>query len=210
MINGYNDLTLKINETIEIIENVSMASKEQEAGLHQINDAVAALDQLTQQNAATAEQISQLSQVVMNLAQNMIDSASHATYSSYASKGVCDVELMFKTAKLKNDHIAFKENNFKKLGKFQKFEVTNHHNCNLGKWMDDMVAKNMPFTKTSAWSHLDAEHQKVHAGVQSFISKDSEHVNFGELVNIAKQIEDSTHMVFRGLNEVKAEHCSRN
>ena len=57
MISGYTTLNNKINETIGLIEDVSQASKEEERGIIQINDAINALDQATQVNANSATTI---------------------------------------------------------------------------------------------------------------------------------------------------------
>jgi methyl-accepting chemotaxis protein len=51
---GYEELNTNISRTIEIIKDVEMASKEQLAGIEQINNAVAQLDQQTQKNASVA------------------------------------------------------------------------------------------------------------------------------------------------------------
>jgi methyl-accepting chemotaxis protein len=56
MISGYVGLHDNIAKTIELIKDVEMASKEQLTGINQINDAVNALDQQTQQNASIASQ----------------------------------------------------------------------------------------------------------------------------------------------------------
>ncbi|MBI3873762.1 MAG: hypothetical protein HY307_01930 [Arcobacter sp.] len=56
MISGYVALNENIEQTINIIKDVEMASKEQLAGINQINDAVASLDQQTQRNAMIASQ----------------------------------------------------------------------------------------------------------------------------------------------------------
>ena len=56
MIQGYTQLNENISKTIELIKDVEMASKEQLTGINQINDAVNALDQQTQQNAMIASQ----------------------------------------------------------------------------------------------------------------------------------------------------------
>ena len=54
MINGYSKLNDNISKTLELISDVEMASKEQYAGIEQINDAVAQLDKQTQENASIA------------------------------------------------------------------------------------------------------------------------------------------------------------
>jgi methyl-accepting chemotaxis protein len=54
MINGYTQLNDNILQTINLIKNAEVASKEQLQGVEQINNAVNALDKQTQQNASIA------------------------------------------------------------------------------------------------------------------------------------------------------------
>jgi methyl-accepting chemotaxis protein len=56
MINGFTELQKNVNKTIELIANVETASKEQQQGIEQINDAVTNQDQQTQQIANIAMQ----------------------------------------------------------------------------------------------------------------------------------------------------------
>ncbi len=56
MIDGYGGLNENISKTLDLIKDVEMASKEQLSGINQINDAIASLDQQTQQNAVIATQ----------------------------------------------------------------------------------------------------------------------------------------------------------
>jgi methyl-accepting chemotaxis protein len=58
MISGYTVLNKNIAEQISIIKEVTLTSKEEKEAIEQINDAVAKLDQLTQQNATAASAIS--------------------------------------------------------------------------------------------------------------------------------------------------------
>jgi methyl-accepting chemotaxis protein len=60
MIEGYHELNTNSSKTIQLIEDVTVASKEQEQGIMLINDAVNQLDQITQinaQNTASADDI---------------------------------------------------------------------------------------------------------------------------------------------------------
>jgi methyl-accepting chemotaxis protein len=54
MIDGYNILNENIAHTIDLISGIEYASKEQQSGIIQINDAVNSLDKQTQQNAHIA------------------------------------------------------------------------------------------------------------------------------------------------------------
>ena len=56
MIDGYTGLNNNISQTITLITDVKGASKEQLLGIEQINDAIASLDQQTQENAMIASQ----------------------------------------------------------------------------------------------------------------------------------------------------------
>ena len=56
MIKGYLELSENIKSTIDIIQNVEHATKEQKVGIEQINDTVAQIDQQTQSNASIANQ----------------------------------------------------------------------------------------------------------------------------------------------------------
>jgi methyl-accepting chemotaxis protein len=60
MIKGYEELLENISKTTEMITEISNASKEQESGITQINDAVTGLDQQTQQNASIASQTQEI------------------------------------------------------------------------------------------------------------------------------------------------------
>ena len=60
MSQGYEALLQNIQRTTEIISQIESASKEQEHGIIQINDAINALDKQTQQNAAVASQTKQI------------------------------------------------------------------------------------------------------------------------------------------------------
>ena len=56
MIQGYTELNDNIKKTIELIKQVESASREQQAGIEQINDAVTDQDQQTQKIASAANQ----------------------------------------------------------------------------------------------------------------------------------------------------------
>ena len=73
MLGGYVDLNKDIAKTISLIENVDAASKEQQAGLEQINDAVTQLDQQTQRNSAAALETNDIAIATEKLSETIID-----------------------------------------------------------------------------------------------------------------------------------------
>ncbi|MDD3056091.1 MAG: nitrate- and nitrite sensing domain-containing protein [Aliarcobacter sp.] len=75
MIDGYLELNKNISTTLELIENVTTASKEQSAGMVQINDAVNNLDQITQINAQNASQANEIAQKTLEISNTIITQA---------------------------------------------------------------------------------------------------------------------------------------
>ncbi|WNL34996.1 methyl-accepting chemotaxis protein [Arcobacter cryaerophilus gv. pseudocryaerophilus] len=81
MIDGYKELNKNISETINIIEDVSGASKEQMLGIEQINQAVNMLDRVTQENAFESNQIKEISQNVSKLAYDLLTDAKSKKFN---------------------------------------------------------------------------------------------------------------------------------
>ncbi|MDX4068584.1 methyl-accepting chemotaxis protein [Aliarcobacter skirrowii] len=76
MIKGYENLSSKISSTKEIIENVTIFSKDQELAISKINQTLANLDETTQKNAQTASNIDSLSNEVSNLSDKLLEITS--------------------------------------------------------------------------------------------------------------------------------------
>jgi methyl-accepting chemotaxis protein len=81
MIMGYEKLNNHINETIEIINNVSSASKEQMTGIEQINDAITVLDRVTQENANEASIVASISSEVKTIANDLVIDAKSKQFN---------------------------------------------------------------------------------------------------------------------------------
>lgn len=62
-----------IQKTAELVQNISAASSEQDAGVSQINNAMLQLDQVIQQNASASEEIASTAEVLTDMARNMQD-----------------------------------------------------------------------------------------------------------------------------------------
>jgi len=76
MIKGYEELNDNATQTINLIEDVSVASKEQMTGIEQINDAVTMLDRVTQENAHEASSVAQIASEVSQMANELVAEAS--------------------------------------------------------------------------------------------------------------------------------------
>jgi len=73
---GFVIIAEKISETVKMVEDVSVASKEQMSGIEQINDAVTQLDQMTQANAQVASQADSIANQTAFMAEGLVKDAN--------------------------------------------------------------------------------------------------------------------------------------
>ena len=76
MIEGYKELNQNITNTINLISDIEMSSKEQLTGIEQINDAVTSLDRQTQQNAQIASQTHDVATITDEIAKLIVNDAN--------------------------------------------------------------------------------------------------------------------------------------
>nr|MBP9615518.1 hypothetical protein [Aliarcobacter sp.] len=208
MISGYTILNTKINETITLIEDVSQASREEEKGIIQINDAVNALDQATQVNANSATTISGLANEVSKLSDTLLQIADRAKFKISTKEEIQDIDLVFNISKLKNDHIKFKMVNFEKVGTTKTaWSVTKSTECALGKWLIEQENTGKSFTKTDNWSQLKTHHNLVHSSVQDYINEDCKaQPDTNLLNNFSNALDSATSNVFKSLDQLKKDN----
>jgi methyl-accepting chemotaxis protein len=80
MIHGYESLNTNIDKTIELIEDVATASREQETGIVQINEAINSLDQQTQKNASVANEAKDIALKTSSLAKGIVNKADEKEF----------------------------------------------------------------------------------------------------------------------------------
>ena len=80
MIDGYSELNENITRTIELISDIESASKEQQVGIEQINDAVSSLDKQTQQNANIATNTQNIANQTQQLAVTIVENADQKEF----------------------------------------------------------------------------------------------------------------------------------
>ncbi len=81
MIQGYQELNKHINETISLIDEVAIASKEQMKGIEQINDTVSVLDKATQENASEASKVADISNEMVQIANDLLTDAKEKKFN---------------------------------------------------------------------------------------------------------------------------------
>ncbi|WP_418184890.1 HAMP domain-containing methyl-accepting chemotaxis protein [Aliarcobacter vitoriensis] len=115
MIKGYTELLENIEKQSQTINEIATASKEQEAGITQINDAVTGLDQQTQKNASIAADTKDIAIKADEIAKKIVEESSSQDFI-----GKEEVENTYKkpsriqnieTKKVENKKIVSKQKN---------------------------------------------------------------------------------------------------
>jgi methyl-accepting chemotaxis protein len=205
MIDGYTKLSSNIENTIDLIKDVASASKEQEQAMTQINSAISELDQATQRNASEASNISEMASVNESLASNLQTAINRTTFDSACKRRVCDIDLIFDTAKLKLNHITFKDEAFEKSSSGNRFTVTNHHQCALGKWID--AHEGEPYAQTKEWEELKQAHKNVHSMTQDVVDLHAGNYANGQLFSVSNNVEKNINIVFDKMNKIRELNC---
>jgi methyl-accepting chemotaxis protein len=205
MIEGYSKLNDNITTTLELIDEVATSSKEQEQAMQQINEAISALDQDTQKNAHEAESISKMAQSNEELANSLQIAVDKTSFKSECKRRVCDVGMIFDVARLKLNHVTFKNDAFYKAGVGQNFKVKNHHECALGKWIEEH--ENSEFAFSKEWKALKESHELVHSKTQSIVDIHAKDGENSEIFIESEVLEKNIHEVFKKLNQIREVDC---
>ncbi|AXH09339.1 MCP-domain signal transduction protein [Malaciobacter halophilus] len=93
MIKGYDALLQNIENSTQMISEIANASKEQESGITQINDAVTQLDQQTQKNASIATQTHEIAIQTDTIAKEIVSDANSKEFIGKEEARVKKIEV---------------------------------------------------------------------------------------------------------------------
>ncbi len=208
MVESFSTLSGQVSEVAKNIHEVTNATDEQAKTMEQINGVISQLDLATQQNANSSESVAQEAMSLSESSEGLVSIINRTKFDTSKLNQVCDVNLVFDTTKLKLDHIAFKETNFKELGDGKVSKVTTHTQCDLGKWIKKHEYEE--YAKTSNWKELLKAHEEVHSEVQKYINIDAKDKTDKSLQGISINIENSTTKVFNCIDLIKQQKCREN
>ena len=206
MIHGYTELNENISKTLDTINEVAIASKEQERGIVQINDAINTLDQATQKNAQVADEISIMATNIANMSNSLVSAASKASFIEDARDKVCDVELVYDTAQLKVDLLNTKDFVYSKLGEYKSFEI--EKNTSLKKWCETHINSGKRIDR-ELMNQIDNLNLEFHKNLQELVNANSNKEENSSLNQKSKDVEMNTLRIFGNLNNVKREACKK-
>ena len=206
MIEGYKELNENISNTILTINEVATASKEQERGIVQINDAINMLDQATQKNAQVADEISEMASNIAHMSNSLVTASSRASFLQGALEIVGDVDLVYDTALLKVDLLNTKDNVYSKLGDYKPFKVEQNHN--LKQWSENHINSGKKLDM-ELMTNIETLNKKFHENLQDLVDANSNKESNETLNKKARDIEMDTLRIFGNLNNVKRVACKK-
>jgi methyl-accepting chemotaxis protein len=203
---GFDDLSVKIKTTTELIQEVASSSNRQLESAKEINENVENLENMVKNNNVVAHQVNELTHEISSMSNNLEKAINRIKYVEDTRHQVCDVDMVFDSSKLKTAHILFKQNNYRRLGDKTKWTVVNEKECGLGKWI--VSNQNSECSRTKAWTNMNVYHKNIHSKVQDYVNLNAEHSSNQELFAIAQDIESNTLNIFREIDLIKKERCA--
>ncbi|AXX89361.1 methyl-accepting chemotaxis protein [Arcobacter suis] len=200
MIEGYKELNENISNTILTINEVAGASKEQEKGIVQINDAINLLDQATQKNAQVADQISTMAENIANMSNSLVTAAAKASFLQDSLDKVADVDLVYDTALLKVEVLNTKDKVYAKLGDYKSFKI--EENQSLKQWCENQINSTKK-VDMEIINNIDMLNKKFHNNLQDLVDANSNKDSNETLNKKAKEVEIDTFKIFTNLNNIK-------
>ncbi|RXJ86971.1 methyl-accepting chemotaxis protein [Arcobacter sp. CECT 8985] len=199
MIEGYKELTTHISNTIDMIDSVAVASREQEKGIVQINDAINNLDIATQNNAKVAEDISKMSSYIASMSDSLVTAASRANFLEESRKGVSNVDLVYDTAKVKVGILKQKDEVYSKLGSYNSWKVAK--NNSILNWIT--TYKQTENAKMQNAEKIDQLTEELEKKLQVLVDANANKEDNDSLNNKAKDVEIIASDIFNELNNIK-------
>ena len=206
MIEGYKELNENISNTILTINEVASATKEQERGIIQINDAINLLDQATQKNAQVADQISTMANNIAQMSNSLVTAASRASFLQDSMDKVCDVDLVYDTALLKVELLNTKDKIYSKLGDYKSFKI--EENQSLKQWCVNHVNSGKR-VNSELMINIENLNKKFHEDLQDLVNANAAKESNEHLTKKAKEVEMLALRIFGNLNNVKREACKK-
>jgi methyl-accepting chemotaxis protein len=95
--NALSEIVMGVKKVGDIVAAIASASVEQSAGIAQVNQAVSQMDEITQQNAALAEEASAASVSMSDLSTNMVELLSFFKTEKKAASNPNDISNSYNT-----------------------------------------------------------------------------------------------------------------
>lgn len=165
------NIVLGVKKVRDIVGEIAAASIEQSTGVDQVSTALTGLDDMTQQNAALAEQASAASTHMSEQANTMNGQVQF--FKTDIIKAVATSTLDFKLARTK--HLAWKErlrNFLDDKEELTQAQAVSHRHCDLGKWLYSDGLR--VYGEHPEMIEMEKTHKEMHSHITSIIDAKSD------------------------------------
>ena len=208
MIEGYDNLIEKINETKSVINDVAQESKRSSKSIEEMSSSIELIDKEIESNVVQISKIEDMAKKIDSLSKNLMSVKDYISIDDNYLTRLCDIDFAFNINKLQLGHIKSKDTYWDKESLKKSPKVTHYTQCALGKWILASEKEDKKFTHSENWSRLKQAHMNVHNGVQDFIQiYNSNAKDERALISKAQNVEENINIVFNALNEIKRENC---
>ena len=204
MINDYHQLSDNINNTIELIEEVSNSSKEQEQSILKINMDIVQLERSIKDNAHVSKNISKMSNDIEHMSDRLVNAASKASFLQETRKQVCDIDLIYDIANLKVELFNYKDDVYARLANHSNNVVQEF--TQLNSWLTEYSNAHNNVDK-SLIETLTNMNKNLHIYLVNLTSASANNLSNTEINNFAKQVEIESMRIFGTLNKIKNDKC---
>jgi methyl-accepting chemotaxis protein len=167
------EIVAAVQKVGDIVAEIAAANAEQSAGIDQVNQAVTRMDEVTQQNAALAEQTSAASRAMEEKAREMGELMSWFTLTGTAPAPAGSVAGHPGSPdfdRVRKGHLAWKQRLRDLLdgrATMTLDEAVSHRDCELGRWLYGGALER--YSQFPAMQELEPLHQQMHALVRNVV-----------------------------------------
>ncbi|MEA3552821.1 MAG: methyl-accepting chemotaxis protein [Campylobacterota bacterium] len=204
MINGYELLSANINNTIQLIENVSNSSKQQESSILKINTAVSRMDRSTKNNADVSKGISDISKEIETMSGKLVNAASKASFLQETRTQVCDIDLIYDIANLKVELFKYKDNVYSRLA--DKNDNIVKRFDKLDNWLDE-YQRDYDNINAEIMTQLHEMNNNLYQYLTNLMNSSTNNEDNNTINHYAKQVEIESMRLFGTLNQIKEYRC---
>jgi len=204
MINGYENLSNNIIDTIKLIENVSNSSKDQENSILKINTAVTRMERSTKNNADVSKEISEMSNDIEEMSIRLVNAASKASFIEETRVQVCDIDLIYDIANLKVELFNYKDNVYSRLADRNDNHIKKFDE--LDQWLDNYAQK-YPEINNEIIEKLHKMNNNLYQYLTNLMNSSTNREDNNTINGYAKQVEIESMRIFGTLNQIKEYRC---
>ena len=160
------------------------------------------IQDITSKSESMLENMNLATERVQGLQDVLMSSSDYANHISN-SENIVKNHIFSTLTKI--EHIQYKLNAYQALhGQTHMKHIENYNHCKLGNWMNDDDTRK-EFSSTNSFSRIESPHRQLHDILDKIAAVTKEGKVSKQYLSLAKELENSSRLVFEYLNRVMDE-----